>query len=309
MQRVLVVHHTDYHFETALALCADLRGSYSVNLWSKSLSRWGRQQLVEELALDLYSSEAAYDLAVIVTADVPLDSANDPSLAALLETLPAVQVWHRFRPVRQAGELFLFPKADKPFLPVSVGLPAESPPRADDVARSFLVQGNIEPRRGYDGLHRVAAAVPDAKFTIIGKRTGYQFPSLPNVVLKYDLAEKAFHEECLRHDFILPLLEPGRNQGYFDDRFSSSIQRGFSANLPFVAHDKLMSLYNLPGISYKDEADFIAALKQASRMPSAELSHLREKIRTRKEHIRRENLSALTTVLNEAVSIRANRAH
>jgi hypothetical protein len=264
--RLLLFHHKRHHFETLLALAENLRNDFQVNVWSDHLHVFGRRKAVETLGLSYFDDLAKYDLVVVVSIEEPLSEARNvgSALQEVLSTTPVVGVCHRYLGHDEPGHIYLFPKAQRSFVTVTTGFapPAEPAIRCGP-HRSILVQGNVEGRRNYDKLPDLAKKFRNTTINVVGIETSYKIAAETNIIAHYNLDEIEFHSTCASNTYIMPMISPRANSGYFIDRFTSSVLIGFSYLIPFIAHESLFDLYPIAGWSYADDAGMEAAVQSA----------------------------------------------
>lgn len=304
MQRLLLVHHGRPHFEVVLALCENLRDFFDVTLWSNALNFFGRQAVLDALHIKTHASGSDYDYALVVTGDKgPEQRETGPEIWNILNSIPILRIMHRMPLEKLPGQISLFIKSAPRFIPVSTGLeylkPKEEPA---DARRRFLVQGNIENRRDYTLLPQLAAANPQAEMIVCGLTVaGIKFGS-DGVTTHANLPEIEFHRVCASAHFMLPLIDPVRYPGYFENKFTSSIQIGFSYGLPFIAHKALFDLYPITGFSYERDEDIPGCILQASRLSASSYSDMRLNQSKHGEQYHQENIQNILMGLNSMIS-------
>jgi len=266
MKTALLVHHGRPHFEIILALSHDLRDVVSLSLWSDALDAFDRIPAIERIGLPLHRPDARYDYIIVISGDaLPPPEDLPPEIGALVRNGPTLRVKHRFSGTQAADELFLVPMAPRPFLPVSTGL--ESLRESDALGpgpRRLLVQGNIENRRNYGLLSRIAAVDADVELRVCGLTVAQRLAPDRRIRPYLDLPELDFHGACAGAHFILPLIDPVRYRGYFTNKFSSSILIGMAYQLPFIAHRALFDLYPIAGYAYRNDKELIACVTRAA---------------------------------------------
>jgi hypothetical protein len=307
VKRILLVHHNRPHFEIVLWLVENLRDHYSIALWSNYLHAFNRSELIKAIALRLYAPEDHYDYVIVISGDDDLPpSAIPASLSKLMSSeIPVLSIVHSGRGARNNNDIFLFPKFDVALIPMATGLDRLlKRPEIPERGRKFLVQGNIENRRDYTKIDRLARAISelDGGIDICGLKVGGQEPATEsNVSYLTDLGEFEFHQVCARSHFILPLIEPKNYGWYFDCRFSSSILIGLSYNLPFVAHKRLFDLYPISGYPYETDDELLGCMKQATTAAATDYDGMLVKMASKRDLIRKENLDRFAKILDRAV--------
>jgi hypothetical protein len=167
----------------------------------------------------------------------------------------------------------LFPKARFPFVPAMTGF--EPAPRTDNSRHIVLTQGNIENRRNYDQLPRLAAHSPRLDFRVVGINAGLSLTTSSNLQTHFNLCEYDFHSACGTSTFMLPLLDPVGYKQYFENCFTSSVHMGFAYALPFIAHRALFDLYPIVGFSYRNTDELHDCLRKAEQCDAI---HLQSKV-------------------------------
>jgi hypothetical protein len=299
---ILLVHHGRPHFETVLALYDTLKGCHKLYLWANFLHMFERSSLLQHLELSLYTASEAYDLVIVISGDqVPSEHEVPSSLWRLMQSVPVARVVHRFQGTRQSGEISLFPKAELSFIPVSTGLTYLRRNQGKTKRQQLLVQGNIENRRNYSLVRRLAESNLAVDICVCGIKVAEELSNGTNIFQYCNLSEEAFHRACAASDFIMPMLDPMRYPGYFTRTFTSSIQIGISYSLPFIAHKALFELYPISGLSYETDDEFINCVSQAADIEPAFYRHMQSEMVFHKIEITRRNREHLSAILAEIV--------
>lgn len=296
LNTVLLVHHGRPHFEVVLALTESLRSFYKVSLWSNFLHVFGRRPLLSLLDIGLYDESTEYSHVIIISGDQgPSEKEVPAALWSLLSKGRVTRVLHRFNGSRKPGEIYLFSRAELPFVPVSTGLsfPKEPPHQR----RQMLIQGNIENRRNYDLVTALAGKNANIDIRLCGIRVKADLGNGVNIFQHSNLDELEFHRLCASADFIMPMVDPIRYAGYFKDRFTSSIQVGFAYSLPFIAHKALFDLYPIVGFSYQTDEEFFACVSQAAALDADKLALLQDKMSANRAALAQTNGDNITTIL------------
>jgi hypothetical protein len=296
---LLLVHHTGHHFDVLLAARESLKARHRVDVWSNTLGRFGRRELVRRAGITLYDPAADYDGLVLITGDGdPAPGLPEAAIRDLLERRPVVRLMHRFRGVRDPGTLHLFGRAPLAFVPVRLGVPAG--PADGHARRGLLVQGNLEARRDYAVLPRLAAAFPGLSINVVGRSTPEEPAGLAAVTLHRDLDEIAFHAACAANRFIAPLVDPRDFARYFSEIFTTSVMIAFAHRLPVIAHAALFDIYPLRGLMYRDEGGLFRCVETACAIGDAAMAALSAEVGAAADRLHALNQEHFDVALAEA---------
>ena len=264
--RLLFFHHNRPHFETFLALYTNCRKEWVCDLWSDQLDVFGRREIVEKLGINAYDPSKDYAAIVIISGDYGIETARrvPAELSALLMKRPTIHIRHRYKSDEEQQSLYLFPRARSLFIPVTTGL-EETISIAERISapRRLLIQGNIEPRRDYSTVHKIADQFPECEINIVGIKTEFKIPEHPRINISTNVDEIVFHKICHFSSFIIPMIDPKKHWSYYHEVFTSSIQMGIAYSLPFIAHEKLFDLYPICGWAYNSTDNFDIAVSNA----------------------------------------------
>ena len=302
-KRLLLVHHTETHFEVLRSFAHGLAAHCDYEVVSSYMSWWKREEVVRQSGIKLYKGNCRFDAVVIITNHYPFDqfAQQCPEAFRLIETLPKVVVSHRFNGARMPGEIFLFSGADVCYIPT--GLPpvarAIAPRSIAGMSRRLLVQGNIENRRNYGKVIEISKNFPDIEVNIVGQKLQDLVPDAPNIRIYSNVSETYFDALCEKNHFILPLIGPDDYPQYFEDRFTTSILRGFAARLPFIAHKRLFDIYPIAGISYGDDEGVLAAIGKAKEISQEAYNAMLNELEQRKALVDQRNLKNFCIALSE----------
>jgi hypothetical protein len=299
-KRLLLVHNTRYHFEVMLAFWSDLHPHFDVSIWSNDLGVRNRQPFVDALSIRQHQDGDTYDGIILVTAEAKVP---DEAIVNLIAATPTIRIVHRAGILDGPGAVPLFPHPGKHIVICSLDVLPALPVKNVAVPRAgFLIQGNIEPRRDYDDVNRLAAALPGSLFKVVGATVPQQNPlrvtELANIRRFANLDEADFHHTCRTARFILPMLDPERFPQYFRDRTTTSVLVGLGHGLPFVAHERLFELYPICGLPYASRDSFVTALSRAGSMPDAEYAALRAAQEERRHAQRVTNVAVIAGMLD-----------
>jgi hypothetical protein len=304
---ILLVHHTFYHFELLLGLAALLRSHYAVTIWSNHLYHNERTTLCHRLGLKIHEPGTAYGIAIILTGDDPQAvSGIDQELDAILAAATVINANHLYRGAESRKAIYLHPNAPRPVIFASTGLPrlgTAAPPGP----LHFIIQDNLHAHRRAYGLLAGLNKLPDnVVIDIVGRGEPDDLPAAPNLRVHLSLDEIRFHEVCARGHFIIPLIDPEQQPQYFTAICSSSINIGLSYALPFIAHERLFSVYPIHGLSYTDDAGLAACIENAANLPVAEYQRLVGQMEETRRRLHAANLANFQAILADALAAEAD---
>jgi GR25 family glycosyltransferase involved in LPS biosynthesis len=293
MPSVLLVHHTPYHFEVAIALYENLR-SLDVYLYTNQLHRLGRQAIVDQLGIKMHNAENSYDLIIVVTKDDNKEPIEQ-SIKSLLSFTPTLSIQHNYLYTLSTNTMFLFPGALSSFIPVDMGFDySDKRSRLSPKNCQFLIQGNIEDRRNYKVLETALRETDFGHFNIVGSTI--KMETIPNITsnsrvsLHLNLDEKDYHIVCAKCHFILPMIDPDLYPRYFESAYTTSALIGFTHAIPFIAHRKLFEQYGLVGFAYDYQHEISGILDKAAKMSSREYQDLVHQVRSERSRISQANI-------------------
>jgi hypothetical protein len=182
------------------------------------------------------------------------------------------------------------------------GEPPEASAQINAGITRCLVQGNIEPRRDYANLIRLAESSPTVRFNIVGKRTKFHATYPSNVRFFFNLNETEYRRACRNNDFVLPMIDPEQHPSYFLNRFSTSVLCGLACSLPFIAHKELFSIYPIHGLSYESFDGLVEQVAVAEKMQESDRKALQADIATSENEIFRQNLGIFERALGEVMA-------
>jgi hypothetical protein len=298
-QRVLLVHHnTGSHFEVMLALWSNLKQDHDVWISSDVLHRRGRKSLIERMGMLEHTAETRYDAIIILTAEQPV---NPALIGPALRDTATLRLVHRAGHLNMPNSIAVCPFGKPHLIPCSLGLYPTIAQVEPQNRGGFVIQGNIEQRRDYGELGRIAVALPHTTFKVIGSpEKGFDVKSLhsgENVNVLTNLDEFDFYSHCASSKFILPMIDPQNFPQYFRDRFTSSILVGMGLGIPFVAHERLFELYPIAGLSYRNPEDAGTAVRKATELSDSEYSGLCAQLDAKRSAQMRANLDVLNAAL------------
>ena len=304
-KRILLVHHTETHFEVLRSFAYGLAEHCDYDVVSSYMSWWKREEVVRLSGIKIYDGDCRFDAAVIITNHYPFDqfAQQCPEAFRLVETLPKVVVSHRFNGARVPGEIFLFSGADVCYIPTGLSPIARmiAPRSIDGTSRRLLVQGNIENRRDYGKAVEISKNFPSMEVNIVGQKLKDLVPNAPNINMYSNISELYFDNICEKNHFILPLIEPDGYPQYYEDRFTTSILRGFAAKLPFIAHKRLFEIYPIAGISYDNDEGVLPAIEKAKDISQEAYNALLSELEEKKASVDKSNLKNFCIALSEVL--------
>ena len=161
---------------------------------------------------------------------------------------------------------------------------------------SFVVSGNLEPRRNYNSLldaaeRLVSDGVTNFRINIVGYNEWSWGKAFKRNVRERGLSAffafskgtvdyKTYFSMVMDSDFILPLLDQTDSKylPYFVDKCTSSIHFSIGLGVVPILHERLSEIYSIPcGITYK-EGELFHALKTAARWDGKSLNKCRNKL-------------------------------
>ena len=297
--RILVVHHTQSHFETFASICCTLRLRHDVTAYSTCRDVRGRDEFCRLLGLNSLGPGAHFDLIFIVTLDViPVEADFGPEVWQAMQTTPLVGILHRGGTSRRLGEFSLFPGQEFSLLPCLIDLPQDGGGELASRKVNFLIQGYIDARkRSYDIVTTIAQQAHAVVHLVGAVTDGTVFDSSA-VVLHSELSELGFHSCCQSCDFILPMIDPVQQKDYFNYIFTTSVTIGLAHTLPFIAHSSLFDLYPLVGLAYDDDQGLRRCLLAAAAMTDTEHKSMQTELKQRRD----QHVEAALDMIELAVS-------
>jgi hypothetical protein len=296
--KILLVHDGRPHFEVLLAVFDLLKDVHDIFLWSNALNVFGRQDVITKIGIRLHTDARDYDLILLISGD---DGFNDkgvaPDIIAMSKRVPTLRLIHAADIVRPDDVMYLFGRAERPLISATTGLETLKKTNENRFRRCrILVQGNIENRRNYALLPVLANQNPNIEIIICGLTVNEQALPQTNIIYHTDLSEIEFHSSCANCDYIMPLIDPGRYSGYFQSRFTSSIQIGLAYNLPFIAHKALFEIYPIHGYPYDRDEDLLSLVREASSISENRYQTLAAAMANAREGILKRNMANFTFV-------------
>ncbi len=299
-RKILLLHHTPYHFETLLAFAETCRHAFDTSIWCFSLPDLNRGKLLKQLELQLHLPGTQYDHVIVLSGDEPGSYQGlDTELDTILASTPILNVMHQYHGVEHKASLYLFPTAPKPVIMARTGIPAgrgavDNP----EAPKQFLVQGHVDGRRrAYDRLPGLGS-VERAIVNIVGGGMPENCPSAHNIHYHLRIDEISFHKKCSEMDFIIPLIDPDIHPQYFDYAFSSSVLIGLAYSLPFIAHERLFELYPIKGFSYSTYEGMKSCVEMAASLSHSDYVMLSNEVSNVQQHLQDANIFNLQTILS-----------
>jgi hypothetical protein len=169
----------------------------------------------------------------------------------------------------------------------------------------FLIPGNAdERRRDYSALKLLAREFSDQTFHVVGsinqQVTGLAGDSeAANILQHANLTEQQYYETCDACRFVLPMIDPDRFPGYFEDRFTCTVLTGLGLNIPFVAHRKLFDLYPIQGFSYDSRAELSAAVAKAIAVDESAYRAMRQAQQDAATQLAARNVAVISRMIAE----------
>lgn len=280
-KKIIVLHNTYYHFETALSIY-------------KSLEDAGAEVLIRQLCNNSYGQKRFMELLNMRTAtDIDLEEAScafvvsaypnphvkrpdavpekeHPSMKMFVDRL--VYISHRFgscsdynsdqSPVRPHNTVCLSPLSEK--IGIDYISPIDMPIRPKMVPFEkpvkFTIQGHFELNNRT--IQKWVLSMEDgsdrSNVTLLGgllKGDIMMYRNQKNTFFFPNQQETPFYKILNRHtNFILPLIDGSMKDGtYIKERFSSNFNQAFALEKPVLCHEVFREIYGTPGLYYNDQ--------------------------------------------------------
>ncbi len=315
-KRIAVVLNTLYHVETAISVYFTLAKlpEYQPRLVLLHRGRWKLIPFLKALGIRYLTAQKCtasdFDKAIIISAftghrdKLPLSDhpmVRDFEGRRILISHNCTVSKLEFKadaliclsPIAQAhGHDFIY-QCENPAL--------EKPtPLLSDEPVAFLVQGHLGFRhRNIQMLLNAVSQIPDPRLRVlfVGESAGAIQSSDSRIASYSNLSEAEFYSKCATAHFVLPLIDPTRNQPYMRRKFTSSYGISFASLKPAVVHEAFHDLYPVPSLTYRQPPGFQSAINKCLRMSAARYAEMIGEYRQQKDAFRKHNRNILKKYL------------